>query len=147
DWYFAIGNRKGWDDDLFDPQYAPPGPISIVTHALMGPPQALTSRIANSRFSLGSYGGKYYGCIVCADGDPDGSTEPNALYDFIAGSKALIAHEYQHGVTNFSVADANGIPGVPATINCQAGWAGALHEGLSDTFAGLFSGEWYMGQE
>jgi Zn-dependent metalloprotease len=156
DWYAAIGYRAGWDNDLCPPSVAVDPTINVVAHAVDPDPRLrqATSRSVNLGFVLSMIGNTWYGSIVCFDGDPTGTTEAGVVYGYPAGSKALIAHEYQHGVTNFSVLDGAGNPGgVPRSSETApdgtqlAGWGGAIQEGLSDVFAGLITGDWWMGRE
>jgi hypothetical protein len=58
-------------------------------------------------------------------------------YDYPAGSHFIVAHEYQHAITNFSFEDAGHNPGLT-----YSGWLGAVHEGLSDVFGGLSTEDW-----
>ena len=74
------------------------------------------------------------------DGDPTGATTANIEDDYLAGSDAIVGHEYQHGVTDFSFKDGAGNPGLT-----YSDWFAAIHEGTSDVFGGLFSADWWMG--
>jgi Zn-dependent metalloprotease len=149
DWYAAIGNRVGWDNNCYCEAKVPCPAIKLVAHAFDNDVRTFTSRSVDLYFALEQDAGKWYACIVCFDGDPTGWIDHDAIYDYPAGSKALVAHEYQHGVTNFSVDAGNGNPGgIPTHSEPPlAGWGGAVQEGLSDAFAGLFSGDWWMGRE
>jgi Zn-dependent metalloprotease len=152
DWYAAIGDRKGWDNDRYTATTVPSPAINLIAHAFDG--DLKTSRSVNLFFDPTPTFQRWNGCIVCFDGDPTASTQPGIAYNYPAGSKALIAHEYQHGVTTFSVDAGIDIPGgllphseMALNGTPLAGWGGAVHEGLSDVFAGLFSGDWWMGRE
>ena len=75
------------------------------------------------------------------DGDPTGSTDPSIVFDYLAGSRAIVGHEYQHAITDFSFVDGSGNPGL-----IYSDWLAAVHEGMSDVFGGLFSTEWWVGK-
>ena len=111
DWYAALGNRVGWDNNRYTDAKVPFPAINLVAHAFDNDVRAFTSRSVDSYFALEQCAGKWYASIVCFDGDPTGWTEHGVIYDYPAGSKALVAHEYQHGVTNFSVDAVQGNPG------------------------------------
>jgi hypothetical protein len=64
-------------------------------------------------------------------------------YDYLSGSKFIVGHEYQHAVTDFTYEDGGGDPGLDYTTS----WNGAVHEGLSDVFGGLFSDDWRPGRD
>jgi Zn-dependent metalloprotease len=80
---------------------------------------------------------KHHGYIRLQDGRCSGG---NIEFDFSAGGPAMFAHEYQHAITYFGVQDSNGDPGYLSVYR----WHRAIHEGLSDTFAGLRTGIWVM---
>ncbi len=58
--------------------------------------------------------------------------------DFMAGDPGIFAHEYQHAVTYFGSIHNAGNPGYPEINN----WHRAIHEGLSDSAAGLRTEIW-----
>ena len=58
--------------------------------------------------------------------------------DFIASNDGIFAHEYQHAVTYFGAVDSVGDPGYLQVDN----WHSAIHEGLSDSAAGLRTEIW-----
>ncbi len=90
---------------------------------------------ANAYFWRYIHNGKHYGYIAFYDGECSGG---NIASDFIAGDPAVFAHEYQHAITYFGAMDPSGDPGY-LEIN---GWHRAIHEGLSDSLAGLRTGQW-----
>jgi Zn-dependent metalloprotease len=90
---------------------------------------------ANAYFWRYIDNGRHYGYIAFFDGLSDGT---NLTYDFMAGDPVIFAHEFQHGVTYFGSVDSTGNPGYLET----SGWHRALHEGLSDSVAGLRTGTW-----
>ena len=137
DWYAAIGGRVGWDDDGFTAPLVPDQNINVVAHTYDS--GAGTSRSINAFFDSALVSGHWVAHLAFFDGDPTNTTNP---YDYLAGSKAIVAHEYQHAVTDFSFVDGSGNPGLSYTD-----WLAAVHEGLSDVFGGLYSGEWWMGKE
>jgi Zn-dependent metalloprotease len=79
--------------------------------------------------------GKHWGYIAFYDGECSGG---NIQFDFMAGDPSIFAHEYQHAITYFGARDSGNDPGYLDT----SGWHRAIHEGLSDTTAGLRTGRW-----
>jgi len=79
--------------------------------------------------------GRHFGYVAFYEGWCSGST---LLYDFMAGDPGIVAHEYQHAVTYFGSVDSAGDPGYLETTN----WHRAIHEGLSDSVAGLRTETW-----
>jgi Zn-dependent metalloprotease len=159
DWYAALANRHGWDDNAFP---FPPQAINLLVHCC--PPDfyaALNPSKDPNTYSkdpntyskdpntygndplkgINAYqssflsGNQWIYWLAFLDGD-------GSLYDFPSGSRWLVAHEYQHAVTDFTFKDLDGNPGLPCV-----GWLGAVHEGLSDTFAGLSTDDWLPGRE
>lgn len=122
DWFDAIGGRVGWDNNAFA---SPPVPAQTL-HAVAHVPGGINAGM-RSTWSGGNvtYWLKFY------DGDA-------TTYDYLAGSAFIVAHEYQHSVIEFSFEDAAGNPGV----TYDAGWMGAMHEGLSDVFGSLYEANW-----
>ena len=86
--------------------------------------------------------GHWVSHLAFFDGDPTGATDPNFVFDYLAGSRGIVGHEYQHAITDFSFVDGAGNPGLT-----YSDWLAAVHEGTSDVFGGLFSGNWWMGNE
>ena len=74
--------------------------------------------------------GRHFGYLAFYDGECSGGS---VVMDFMAGDPGIFAHEYQHAVTYFGSVDSSGDPGYLET----SGWHRALHEGLSDSAAGL----------
>ncbi len=88
--------------------------------------------------------GKWYPFIAFYDGNPTQTSGMNARgFDYLSGSKFIVAHEYQHGITDYSFKDSMGNPGGLS----KWFWLGAVHEGLSDVFGGLCSENWVPGPE
>ncbi|MDU8911606.1 hypothetical protein [Aestuariicoccus sp. MJ-SS9] len=79
--------------------------------------------------------GRHFGYLAFYDGECSGGS---VAMDFMAGDPGIFAHEYQHAVTYFGSVDSAGDPGYLET----GGWHRALHEGLSDSAAGLRTGQW-----
>lgn len=138
EWYNALaGSRAGWDDGQYPNPPVPPQPVRALTHVYdswMG-----TSRSVNAFFDKGLQGGNWYAFLAFFDGDPTQtcSSSGDVGFDYLAGSKMVVAHEYQHAMTDFSFEDAAGNPGLT-----YSGWFAAVHEGLSDVFGCLFSEGW-----
>lgn len=140
DWYHAIGGRTGWDDNDFSGPLVPNQTLNVVAHCYDA--DAGTSRSVNAFFDKQLVSGSWISHLAFFDGDPTGSTFPGFADDYLAGSNGIVAHEYQHAVTDFSFKDSMGNPGLT-----YADWFAAIHEGTSDVFGGLFSGNWWMGTE
>lgn len=138
DWYSAIGGRVGWDDNDFAAPLVPNQNINVVAHTYDD--GAGTSRSVNANFNKQLVGGHWISRLAFFDGDPTGATDPSFIEDYLAGSEAIVGHEYQHAVTDFSFKDGAGNPGLT-----YSDWFAAIHEGTSDVFGGLFSGNWWMG--
>jgi Thermolysin metallopeptidase, catalytic domain/Thermolysin metallopeptidase, alpha-helical domain len=124
DWYEAIGDRVGWDNDDFDEPPVPKQTLHAIAHQL-----GSSSRVGYQDFHWknGSLAATW---LAIFDGDATN-------FDYFAGSAAVVAHEYQHAVTDFCFEDAVGLPGVP-----YGGWIAAMHEGLSDVFGTLYEADW-----
>ncbi len=143
EWYHALaGSRKGWDDGKY---FSPPVPIgqavSVLTHAYDD--SAATSRSVNAHFNKALRMGNWYPYLAFFDGNPTLMSGMNARgFDYMSGSKFVVAHEYQHGITEFSFKDSMGNPGLS-----KWDWLGAVHEGLSDVFGCLCSENWVPGPE
>ena len=147
DFYAAIGNRVGWDDGQYSAPLVPHQNINVVAHTYDD--SAGTSRSVNAFFDQELVSGHWVSHLAFFDGDPTGDTGqtdvdhgPVWKFDYLAGSKAIVGHEYQHAVTDFSFVDGAGNPGLT-----YSDWLAAVHEGTSDVFGGLFSGQWWMGTD
>jgi Zn-dependent metalloprotease len=140
DWYNSIGGRVGWDDNDFSAPLVPNQTLNIVAHTY--DVQVGTSRSVNAFFDKELVSGLWISHLAFFDGDPTGATDPTFVFDYLAGSGAIVGHEYQHGVTDFSFKDGAGNPGLT-----YSDWFAAIHEGTSDVFGGLFSGNWWMGND
>lgn len=79
--------------------------------------------------------GRHFGYLAFYDGECDSGV---LAMDFMAGDPGIFAHEYQHAVTYFGSVNSNGDPGYLETT----GWHRAIHEGISDSFAGLRTEIW-----
>lgn len=144
EWYGALeggAGRAGWDNGQHsDPPVKPNLPVRVVTH--VWPPTA-----TDAGFLAGIVGNYWYPFIYLNDCDPpahcpsDAAPAPNRALDYFAGSANIVAHEYQHGITTFSFVNGTR-PGFG-----NVGWAGAVHEGLSDAFGALYSNVWGHGPE
>jgi hypothetical protein len=78
---------------------------------------------------------KHFGYLAFYDGECDGTT---LKFDFMAGDPIIFGHEYQHAITYFAAAKANGEPGHIGI----SGWPRSIHEGYSDAFGCLRTGKW-----
>ncbi len=139
DFYAALGGRIGWDDGQFSAPLVPDQNLNVVAHTYDG--SAGTSRSVNAFFDKELVNGHWVSHLAFFDGDPTGASGW-VSYDYLAGSKAIVGHEYQHAVTDFSFVDGAGNPGLTYTD-----WLAAVHEGTSDVFGGLYSGQWWMGTD
>jgi Zn-dependent metalloprotease len=137
DWYHAVGGRVGWDDNDFAAPLVPDQTLNVVAHCYDG--GSGTSRSVNAFFDKELVSGHWLSHLAFFDGDPTGATVADIIYDYLAGSLAIVAHEYQHAVTDFSFIDGAGNPGLT-----YSGWFAAIHEGTSDVFGGLISADWWM---
>lgn len=79
--------------------------------------------------------GRHFGYLAFYDGE---CAAGSVAMDFMAGDPAIFAHEYQHAVTYFGSVTSSGDPGYLATN----GWHRAIHEGISDSIAGLRTETW-----
>lgn len=143
EWYHALaGSRAGWDDGEYSDPPVPAGQqVSVLTHAYDD--SAATSRSVNAYFSNALRQGKWYPFLAFFDGDPTQASGMNARgFDYMSASKFIVAHEYQHGITNFSFKDYMNNPGLG-----KWDWHGAIHEGLSDVFGCLCAENWMPGPE
>ena len=135
EWYKAISSRVGWDDGNYNDPPVPDQSLNIVAHCY--PPAAWFSncQINNAYQWNRKSGGTWVFWLAFMDGD-------TVNYTYPSGSHFLVAHEYQHAITNFSFQDANGDPGLT-----YSGWLGAVHEGLSDVFGILSTEQWEPGTD
>ncbi len=79
--------------------------------------------------------GRHFGYLAFYDGECSGGS---VVMDFMAGDPGIFAHEYQHAVTYFGSVNSSGYPGYLQT----SGWHRAIHEGISDSVAGLRTEIW-----
>ncbi|HEY4286974.1 MAG TPA: M4 family metallopeptidase [Puia sp.] len=137
DWYSALAGRVGWDNNDFSAPLVPHQTLNVVAHCYDD--SAGTSRSVNAFFDQELVSGAWISHLAFFDGDPTGVTFPGIEDDYLAGSDAIVGHEYQHAVTDFSFKDGAGNPGLT-----YDDWFAAVHEGTSDVFGGLFSADWWM---
>jgi len=134
EWYNTLASgRNGWDDGNYPNPPVPPQTINILTHCRW--PNS-TCQENNAYQWSRQVGGLWRYWLAFMDGD-------NANYSYLAGSRFIFAHEYQHAITEFSFDDGVGNPGLTYGIGT---WFGAVHEALSDTFAALSTEEWRPGR-
>ena len=126
EWYKALAGREGWDNGKYKNPPVPHLTLHVIAHCRMYG----TCQVSNAFEDLAKSGGTWETWIAFADGD-------RSPHGYKAGSRWIVAHEYQHAVTDYSFQDASGNPGL-----LYWGWPGAVHEGLSDTFASLSSEQW-----
>lgn len=132
EWYDALaGGRAGWDDGQYPNPPVPDQTVRIIAHARDG----VNPSSINAGMRRRQYGGNFLYWLQFFDGD-------RTTYDYLAGSKFIVGHEYQHAITDFSFKDAAGNPGLT-----YADWLAAVHEGLSDVFGGLYSEQWLPGTD
>jgi Zn-dependent metalloprotease len=132
EWYESIsgGTRVGWDDGQYADPPVPDQTISVLAHVRDGGnPSSI-----NAGMRLYFSNGTWISWLQYYDGDA-------TTYDYLAGSKFIVGHEYQHAVTDFSFEDSGGDPGLQ-----YSGWLAAVHEGLSDVFGALFVEDWTPAQ-
>jgi Zn-dependent metalloprotease len=128
-WNFYHG--CGWDG-FDDGNWGDHCPVRVVTH-IGQDANAYFDKYTEWDANLGA--NKYYGYL----GFYDGECRSGSLYcDFIAGDPVVFGHEYQHAITFFGAAKADGQPG----HLYGSMWLGAIREGLSDTFGCLLTGLW-----
>ncbi|REJ43461.1 MAG: bacillolysin [Microcystis flos-aquae TF09] len=145
EWYNALaGSRDGWDNGQYpDPPVPPQLPVRVLTHVYDA--DSGTSRSVNAFSDFGfTKNGKVIAYLAFFDGDATATcSNPNdSAFDYLAGSKAVVGHEYQHSITDFSFQDGAGNPGLMYVSNT---WYAAVHEGLSDVFGCLFAENWFPG--
>jgi Zn-dependent metalloprotease len=136
DFYAALGGRVGWDNGQYSAPLVPDQDINVVAHTY--DTSVGTSRSVNAFFDQELVNGHWVSHLAFFDGDPTGASGW-VSYDYLAGSKAVVGHEYQHAVTDFSFVDGAGNPGLT-----YSDWLAAVHEGTSDVFGGLYSTQWWM---
>lgn len=153
-------NRLGWDagEDCskFENLGMPPQHIRSIVHTY--DPQSGKIRTAASSFNSfytddSDIFDTWVSFMLFPDGNPAGNcATENDSFDYPAGSAAIVGHEYQHGITQFSFIDPSGQPGL--TIQSVSStdfdphpqsWEWALYEGLSDAFGCMFSEQWLVG--
>lgn len=151
EWYESTFGRKGWDDDYNTKYHPTPNLVSQNIHAvvhcrsppLMGETAIVSIPMAYQGDAIEGNTKIYY--IAFMDGN---------LRDisYSAGSHFILAHEYQHVITDISchntdyLEDLNNFasydfPG----LNDLSGYRGALAEGLSDVFGILSTEQWIPG--
>jgi Zn-dependent metalloprotease len=130
EWYQALG-RTGWDNGQFADPPVPNQTLRALAHVSNG--GSATSINAGMRSTLINGGWLFW--LQFFDGDA-------TTYDYLAGSKWLVAHEYQHAVTDFTFRDGFGNPGLT-----YSDWLAAVHEGMSDVAGGLYSEQWLPATE
>lgn len=140
EWYNALAGvtgRAGWDDNQYDNPPVPPQPVRSLTHMY-------TSHGIDAWADYETVDGLFYYWLVFCDGDPSATcaTAGDRAMDYLAGSKMIFGHEYQHAITVFSFTTSLGRPGLS-----YYGWLQAVQEGLSDTFGCLFAEHWNNGSE
>jgi len=108
-------------------------PLRIVAHIGLAA-NAYFSKYSEWDAALGM--NKYYGYLAFYDGECDAGS---VSFDFIVGDPVIFGHEYQHAITFFGAAKANGEAG---HLYGNDPWTGAIREGLSDSFGCLRRGLW-----
>lgn len=137
EWYDALaGGRDGWDNNQYDATLVPPQPVRIIVH--VRDRQTGNPRRVNAFFNKQLIDEKWVSYLAFWDGDPSASSP----YEYLAGSKFVVAHEYHHAITDFNYKDGAGNPGFQ-----NSNWYSCAHEGLSDVFGGLFSGQWWSAMD
>jgi Zn-dependent metalloprotease len=130
EWYDALagaGGREGFDDGNYGGQVPGAMPVHVLAHV----------GINNAQFYMTTNdSGDEVSYLSFSDKTSDDGHRAWAASPFVA------CHEYQHGITAHSVGGA--APGFPSGFD---DWARALTEGLSDAFGGMFSRQWYAGQD
>lgn len=147
DWYDAIaGGRAGWDDNQYPNPPVPPQVINVVSHGY--DTSAGSCRSVNAYHDIQLVSGNWVSMLEFFDGNPTQTctTANDRAFDFLSGSALVVAHEYTHGITNYSFINGNN-PGLPYPQNPSPEWLSAIHEGMSDVMGGLFSGSWLIGQD
>ena len=153
EWYDALaGGRAGWDNGNYsDPPVSADTPIRVVAHVYNSRPDVASCRSVNAYHNYSLSNGKWIPFLAFYDGDPTAtcSAANDVGWDFLAGSKFVVGHEYQHAITNYNFKDGNGNPNLPypMDVNGLPEWQSAVHEGVSDVFGGLFSEVWSPGPE
>jgi Zn-dependent metalloprotease len=139
EWYDTLsGGRQGWDDGQYPGSVAANQPVRIATH--VNP-----CTLVNAKFDAYVNGTQWTPFLMFWDANLDLTCDPqhagDRAFDYMAGSRQIVAHEYQHAITMFSVRDG----AEPA--HWYEGWGAAVHEGLSDVFGCLYSDTWAWGPE
>jgi Zn-dependent metalloprotease len=130
EWYDALagaGGRDGFDDGNYGGQVPGNMPVHVLAHV----------GINNAEFYMMSNdSGEEVSYVSFSDTTRDDGHRAWAASPFVAG------HEYQHGITAHSVGGS--APGFPTGFD---DWRSALSEGLADVFGGMYSRQWYAGQD
>ena len=141
EWYDTLaGGRQGWDDGRYPGSVPANQPVRIATHVN---PCTLVNAKCDAYIDANR---QWTPFMMFWDADPQLTCDPqhpgDRAFDYVAGSRQIVAHEYQHAITAFSVKDGNNQPGLG-----YEGWSAAVHEGLSDVFGCLYSNTWAWGPE
>jgi hypothetical protein len=145
EWHDALqGGRAGWDNGAYSDPPVPPGqPVRMLVHVYddYPPPGLSNCRSVNAYFDRALIGGRWIPFLAFFDCDPTLTCTAAAdrAVDYLAGSKAVVGHEYQHAITDYSFVDGAGNPGLPYPTAPNPEWLSAVHEGLSDVFGCLFA--------
>jgi Zn-dependent metalloprotease len=130
EWYDAIsGGRDGWDDGNYPNPPVPDQTINVIAHCRF---PGGTCQEINAYCFWKKRNGTFVYWLAFMDGNA-------TTYDYLAGSHFIVAHEYQHAITNFSFENGAHDPGLDYIRDT---WYQAVHEGLSDAFGGLSTEEW-----
>ena len=144
EWYYALGKgRAGWDNNQYDATIVPYQPVRALIHAYDN--DTVKTRSPNSYYNKGLSSGRWYAYLLFCDGDPTQKCTTSGTdtgFGYFSGSDFIVAHEYQHAITDFSFIDGSGAPGLTPD-----GWLAAVHEGLSDVFGCFFSKNWTPGPD
>jgi Zn-dependent metalloprotease len=124
-------HNLGWDG-FDDGGWGDHCPLRMVAHIGIDA-NACFDKYSEWDVNLGS--NKYYGYLAFYDGLARGG---NLYCDFMAGDPVVFGHEYQHAITFFGAAKANGDPGHLYGND----WLGAIREAFSDSLGCLRSGLW-----
>lgn len=143
EWYDTLaGGRDGWDNNNYTAPLVPNQAIRVVAHTYDTWPG--TSRSVNAYSQRELVSGHWVSYLAFFDGDPTQTctTANDRAFDYLSGSPFVVAHEYQHQITDFNFEDGGGNPGLT-----YDDWFAAIHEGMSDVFGGLYSETWIPGPE
>jgi hypothetical protein len=91
-----------------------------------------TTRSPSSYYNKGLSKGNWYAYLAFSDGDPTqkcttaSGTVEDTGFGYFSGSEFIVAHEYQHAITDFSFIDGAGAPGLTYDISSALnGWLAA----------------------